>query len=53
MKNMIATTKIDNKYQTIIPAEIIKRLNIDENYVIKWELKENNKVILSFIKNNP
>jgi bifunctional DNA-binding transcriptional regulator/antitoxin component of YhaV-PrlF toxin-antitoxin module len=47
---MIATTKIYNKYQTVIPAEIRKKLNIDKTYVIEWDLDENNEVKLNFRK---
>lgn len=47
---MIATTKIYNKYQTVVPAEIRKELNIDKSYVIEWFLDENKEVKLNFRK---
>lgn len=48
---MIVTTKIYNKYQTVVPLEIRKKLGIEQNDIIEWKLKENGKVEVSFSKN--
>ena len=47
---MMAKTSIYPKYQTTIPKEIRKRLDLKENYVIEWDINENGKVELTFRK---
>jgi bifunctional DNA-binding transcriptional regulator/antitoxin component of YhaV-PrlF toxin-antitoxin module len=48
---MIVTTKIYNKYQTVVPLEIRKILGIEQNDLMEWKLKKNGKVEVSFSKN--
>jgi AbrB family looped-hinge helix DNA binding protein len=43
-------TKISKGYQTVIPSQIRKELNIDANDIMAWELKENGKVEINFRK---
>ena len=47
---MMAKTSIYPKYQTTIPKEIRKKLDLKENYVIEWDINENGKVELTFRK---
>lgn len=47
---MLATTQIYDKYQTVIPVEIRKKLNIDRNYFIEWDINEDGVVELNFVK---
>ena len=48
---MVITTKIYNKYQTVIPKEIRKKLNITKDHLVEWYLDENGEVKLKFIEN--
>lgn len=50
---MVVTTKIYNKYQTVVPLEIRKALGIDKNDLIEWKINEKGKVELDFIENIP
>ena len=47
---VLATSKIYENYQTDIPEEIIKRCNIDKDYVIEWDLTDDGKPQISFRK---
>jgi AbrB family looped-hinge helix DNA binding protein len=47
---MMAKTKIYPKYQTTIPKEIRKKLNLKENNIIEWDINKNGKVELTFRK---
>lgn len=47
---MLARTKIYDKYQTVIPAEIRNKYNLSRDYYIEWDINENGKVELDFIK---
>ena len=47
---MMAKTSIYPKYQTTIPKEIRKKLDLKENHVIEWDINENGKVELTFRK---
>jgi len=47
---MIAKTNIYPKYQTTIPKEIRKKLDLKENYVVEWDINKNGKVELTFRK---
>ncbi|WP_169805447.1 AbrB/MazE/SpoVT family DNA-binding domain-containing protein [Methanobrevibacter cuticularis] len=48
---MVITTKIYNKFQTVIPKEIRKKLNITEDHLVEWYLDERGEVKLKFIEN--
>jgi len=48
---MVLTTKIYNKFQTVIPKEIRKELNITKNHLVEWHLDESGEVKLKFIEN--
>ncbi len=50
---MDVTTKIYDKFQTVIPSEIRKHYNLDKNYIIKWSINESGKTELDFIKKIP
>jgi AbrB family looped-hinge helix DNA binding protein len=45
---MIAKTNIYPKYQTTIPKEIRKKLELKENQVIEWNINEKGNVELKF-----
>jgi bifunctional DNA-binding transcriptional regulator/antitoxin component of YhaV-PrlF toxin-antitoxin module len=47
---MMITTKLYSRYQTVIPLEIRKKLQIDPNSLVNWVINENGKVELSFEK---
>ena len=47
---MVSVTSIYDKFQTVIPAEIRKEFNLDKSYKIEWNINENGKVELEFIK---
>jgi len=47
---MIAITNIFGKNQTTIPKEVRKRLGLEKNMIIEWDVNENNEVILRFRK---
>ena len=47
---MSVTTKIYGNYQTAIPSEIRKKLNITKDYVIEWSIDENGKPEIEFRK---
>lgn len=47
---MVSVTKIYDKFQTVIPAEIRNKFNLDKSYKIEWKINENGKVELEFIK---
>ncbi len=47
---MVSVTKIYDKFQTVIPAEIRNEFNLDKSYKIEWKINENGKVELEFIK---
>lgn len=48
---MVLTTKIYNKFQTVIPKEIREKLNITENHLVEWYLDEKGEVKLNFVEN--
>ncbi|KZX11483.1 AbrB/MazE/SpoVT family DNA-binding domain-containing protein [Methanobrevibacter filiformis] len=51
MINNIATTKIYDKFQTVIPIEVRKKFNIDgKGYFIEWNINKEGKVELDFVK---
>jgi len=45
---MIAKTSIYPKYQTTIPKEIRKKLELKENQIIEWDINKNGNVELTF-----
>ena len=48
---MVLTTKIYNKFQTVIPKEIREKLKITEDHLVEWYLDEKGEVKLKFIEN--
>ena len=44
------TTKLYNRYQTVIPSPIRKKLDIDQDSMIEWVINEKGKVELTFRK---
>ena len=48
----MTTTKLYNRYQTIIPAEIRKKLDIEPDSLVEWSINEKGKVELEFRKKN-
>ena len=44
------TTKLYNRYQTVIPAEIRKKIHVDPDSIIGWSINEKGKVELEFRK---
>jgi len=48
---MVLTTKIYNKFQTVIPKEIREKLKITENHLVEWYLDEKGEVRVNFIEN--
>jgi len=51
MNFMVITTKIYNKFQTVIPKEIREKLNITKDHLVEWYLDEKGEVRLSFVEN--
>ncbi len=51
MNIMVITTKIYNKFQTVIPKEIREKLGISEDYLVEWYLDESREVKLKFVEN--
>ncbi|MBQ2636316.1 MAG: type II toxin-antitoxin system PrlF family antitoxin [Methanobrevibacter sp.] len=47
---MASITKIYDRFQTVIPSEIRKKLNLNKNDIIQWKINENGKVELEFFK---
>ncbi|KZX17052.1 AbrB/MazE/SpoVT family DNA-binding domain-containing protein [Methanobrevibacter filiformis] len=47
---MVLTTKIYNKFQTVIPKEIREKLHITEDYLVEWYLDEKGEVKLKFVE---
>ncbi|MCL2688142.1 MAG: type II toxin-antitoxin system PrlF family antitoxin [Methanobrevibacter sp.] len=47
---MIAITNIFGKNQTTIPKEVRKRLGLEKNMIIEWDVNEKNEAILRFRK---
>ena len=47
---MIAITNIFGKNQTTIPKEVRKRLGLEKNMIIEWDVNEKNEAILRFKK---
>lgn len=47
----LATTKIYDKFQTVIPVEIRKKYGIEgKDYFIEWNINNKGKVELEFVK---
>lgn len=45
---MIAKTNIYNRFQTVIPKEIRKKLDINKEQIIEWDINDKGKVELTF-----
>ncbi|WP_067090651.1 AbrB/MazE/SpoVT family DNA-binding domain-containing protein [Methanobrevibacter curvatus] len=51
MLNNIATTKIYDKFQTVIPIEVRRKYDIKgKDYFIEWNINEKGKIELEFVK---
>ena len=37
---VLATSKLSDDFKTTIPKEIIKKCNIDKDYIIEWDLTD-------------
>ncbi|MCL2687734.1 MAG: type II toxin-antitoxin system PrlF family antitoxin [Methanobrevibacter sp.] len=46
--NMITTTKFYNRFQTVVPLEIRKKMNISPDDIIEWHINDYGKVELNF-----
>jgi len=51
MNIMPLTTKIYNKFQTVIPKEVREKLGITQDYLVEWYLDEEGEVKLKFVEN--
>jgi len=49
---MVSTTKIYKGYQTVIPLEIRKKLNVTDNHVLEWTTTNDGKAKITFRKKN-
>lgn len=47
---MDTITSIYDKFQTVIPADIRKKFDLDKSYKIKWKINEKGNVELEFFK---
>ncbi|KZX11548.1 hypothetical protein [Methanobrevibacter filiformis] len=48
---MIATSKMYDKYQIVIPAKIRKEIGINDiDHIVEWDVNENKEVVLNFRK---
>ncbi|MDR3223624.1 MAG: AbrB/MazE/SpoVT family DNA-binding domain-containing protein [Methanobrevibacter sp.] len=45
---MISTTKMYDGYQTVIPSEIRKKLNINNNDILEWNTTKDGKAEITF-----
>ncbi len=51
MVDNLATTKIYDKFQTVIPVEVRRKYNINKkDYFIEWNINDNGKLELEFVK---
>ena len=51
MLTNLATTKIYDKFQTVIPVEVRKKYDIDgKDYFIEWNINDKGKIELEFVK---
>jgi len=48
--SMLASTKLYNKYQTVVPSEIRKRLNVEEDDILEWDVTEDGCAKIMFRK---
>ncbi|MDR0912957.1 MAG: type II toxin-antitoxin system PrlF family antitoxin [Methanobrevibacter sp.] len=47
---MLAVTKVYEKYQTVIPKEIRKLMNVEKDDIIEWNINSNGKIELNVRK---
>lgn len=47
---MLATTRIYKNNQTVIPKEIRKKYDVDENTVVEWDINKNGEPEIRFRK---
>ena len=47
---VLATSKLSDDFKTTIPKEIIKKCNIDKDYIIEWDLTDDREPLISFRK---
>lgn len=50
MVNMTSTTKIYKGFQTVIPLEIRKKLDITNNHILEWNTTDEGEAIITFRK---
>jgi len=43
-------TKLYNGFQTVVPSKIRKKLNLDLDYIVEWNISDDNKVEIEFRK---
>ena len=48
MSDVLASTKIYKNYQTVIPKEIRKEFNINDNTVIDWSISDKGEAVINF-----
>ena len=44
------TSNLYDGFQTVVPSKIRKKLNLDLDYILEWNIDENNKVEIEFRK---
>jgi bifunctional DNA-binding transcriptional regulator/antitoxin component of YhaV-PrlF toxin-antitoxin module len=47
---MAETSNLYKGFQTVVPSKIRKKLNLDLNHVLEWNINENGKVEVEFRK---
>lgn len=47
---MVETSNLYKGFQTVVPSKIRKKLNLDLNHVLEWNIDENGKVEVEFRK---
>ncbi|MBQ6218299.1 MAG: hypothetical protein IJJ47_01060 [Methanosphaera sp.] len=47
---MIFETRLNNEMQSIIPSHLVKKYDLEEGDIIRWNEKENGELIISFKK---
>ena len=47
---MTETSNLYKGFQTVVPSKIRKKLDLDLNHVLEWDINENGKVEIEFRK---
>ena len=45
---MVETSNLYKGFQTVVPSKIRKKLDLDLNHVLEWNINENGKVEVEF-----